>query len=247
MLPENSSNGVGLTDSVGFTDVRESQTPHQTCTKNKKHQKKQVSFAIPVTYSENADSSGDRDLVGDNESMSKCYVEFNDQGEPLWPCDLQRGDILYRPTMIDDSFFHEGIYVGDGQVVHVSPNRMYVTGISVQKQPLSRFARGKHLKRKTLILHPQAKMFPSEDIAKRAEAMVGRKWPYDRVTNNCETFTTWAATGIDHSSQGELTWLTGSLAAAYYFAKGKKDLASVLAGFIEGVTVAGSVNSILYK
>ena len=114
---------------------------------------------------------------------------------------MARGDRLaadrrlagYGPTYV-----HYGIDLGDGTVAHAGPHRFerLWAGGAVVRTSLEEFAKGESVR---VVQQPPA-AFPAEEVARRAEEHIGRDG-YSPVTDNCEHFTTWCATGVCHSRQ----------------------------------------------
>jgi hypothetical protein len=98
------------------------------------------------------------------------------------------------------AYWHHGIDMGDGTVVHARPHdfRNPFGGGSVVRTSLAEFADGEEV-RPTCA---QAAAFPPEEVARRAAAHVGRDG-YCPVVANCEHFATWCATGERRSRQVE--------------------------------------------
>ncbi len=151
---------------------------------------------------------------------------------------FERGDVIYRSTLEDENFYHEGVYIGDDQVVHVIKKK---DAIKIRKDSLETFAKRKPVNVKRLYHSP----FTKEEIARRAESMVGKKWRYDRFFNNCETFTNWASTGRSESDQAEIT-LHLAWAGALNTYKQYNDFPGFIVGLIEGFIVARALNKILH-
>jgi hypothetical protein len=97
-------------------------------------------------------------------------------------------------------YWHHGIDMGDGTVVHARPHdfRNPFGGGSVVRTSLAEFAEGREVR---LTLEPPA-LFPAEEVARRAAALVGRDG-YCPVVANCEHFASWCATGERRSRQVE--------------------------------------------
>lgn len=138
------------------------------------------------------------------------------------PPPLRRGDLLEVPRTI---FTHYGIYLGDHTVAHLIPdilpaltndkqlissvvtNKRLILGCiskcaTVRVDTLEDFAYGS----KMLVNHMDKMMknraFPSEDVARRAEQLIGAI-PYSLLWNNCEHFVTHCRYGCAASRQTE--------------------------------------------
>lgn len=98
------------------------------------------------------------------------------------------------------AYWHHGIDMGDGTVVHARPHdfRNPFGGGSVVRTSRGEFANGQEVRP---TFEPPA-MFPPEEVARRAAAHVGRDG-YCPVVANCEHFATWCATGERRSRQIE--------------------------------------------
>jgi len=98
------------------------------------------------------------------------------------------------------AYWHHGIDMGDGTVVHARPHdfRNPFGGGSVVRTTLAEFADGEEVR---TTLEPAA-VFPPEEVARRAAGYVGRDG-YCPVVANCEHFATWCATGERRSRQVE--------------------------------------------
>jgi hypothetical protein len=98
------------------------------------------------------------------------------------------------------TYWHHGIDMGDGTVVHARPFdfRNPFGGGSVVRTSLEEFADGQPV-RPTLEPQPA---FSRDQVARRAAAQVGREG-YCPVVANCEHFATWCATGERRSRQVE--------------------------------------------
>jgi len=151
---------------------------------------------------------------------------------------LSRGDIIYRSTISDDLFFHEGIYIGENKVVHITSRNL---GIFVISDSLEKFARNKTVKIKNT-----SNIFTNEEIAKRAESKIGQRWPYDTLLNNCESFTNYISTGEKISLQGNLTLNLASFAGICSYKK-KRDFISFILGTFEGILISRMINKYIYS
>ena len=98
------------------------------------------------------------------------------------------------------AYWHHGIDMGDGTVVHARPHdfRNPFGGGSVVQTSLAEFADGEDVRTTAT----PAAVFPPEEVARRAAAHVGRDG-YCPVVANCEHFATWCATGERRSRQVE--------------------------------------------
>lgn len=98
-------------------------------------------------------------------------------------------------------YMHHGVDLGDGMVVHARPDdfRNPFGGGRVVRSTFAEFAAGGQVRPVT---EPEA-VFPLDEIARRAEAAVGRPG-YCPVVDNCEHFATWCANGRRSSRQSDI-------------------------------------------
>lgn len=138
------------------------------------------------------------------------------------PPPLRRGDLLEVPRTI---FTHYGIYLGDHKVAHLIPdilpvltddrklissvitNKRLVLGCiskcaTVRVDTLEDFAYGSKILVNHMDKTTKSRAFPNEDVAKRAEKLVGAI-PYSLLWNNCEHFVTHCRYGSAASRQTE--------------------------------------------
>lgn len=92
-------------------------------------------------------------------------------------------------------YWHHGIDLGDGRVVHYSGEPGNVEDAAVVISTLETFLKGGALEP---VRHRRA--FDPEVVAIRALSRVGEK-KYNLASNNCETFATWCTTGEAVSQQ----------------------------------------------
>lgn len=117
---------------------------------------------------------------------------------------MARGDRLAAARRVVGRqvvYLHHGIDLGDGMVAHARPyqfSRLFRGG-SVVRTSRTEFAGGSEIVPQT----EPAAAFPPEEIAQRAELLVGSRG-YCPVFANCEHFTTWCATGRTESRQIEI-------------------------------------------
>uniref|UniRef100_A0A674APU3 Lecithin retinol acyltransferase-like n=1 Tax=Salmo trutta TaxID=8032 RepID=A0A674APU3_SALTR len=132
----------------------------------------------------------------------------------------QRGDLLEVPRTL---FTHFGIYLGDNRVAHLIPdilplfttdkrfiqvtvtNKRLVLGVlsksaSIRVDTVEDFAYGASILLNVMDTTVQKRPLDSEEIARRAEEMVG-KIPYSLLWNNCEHFVTYCRYGSAISIQ----------------------------------------------
>ncbi|XP_030631883.1 lecithin retinol acyltransferase-like [Chanos chanos] len=133
---------------------------------------------------------------------------------------LQRGDLLEVPRTL---FVHFGIYLGDNKVAHMMPdimpvltrnksriqkvvnNKRLLLGVlckyaTIRIDTLEDFAYGSPVLLNTMDSSLKKQPLPNEDVARRAEMLVGRI-PYSLLWNNCEHFVTYCRYGTGFSLQ----------------------------------------------
>lgn len=141
------------------------------------------------------------------------------------PPPLRRGDLLEVPRSI---FTHYGIYLGDHKVAHLIPdilpvltnNKKLISSVITNKRliigciyksatvrvdTLEDFAYGSKIMVNRMDRVMKNKAFPNEDVAKRAEKLIGAI-PYSLLWNNCEHFATYCRYGSAASRQTEKVW-----------------------------------------
>uniref|UniRef100_A0A4W5PMG0 Lecithin retinol acyltransferase n=1 Tax=Hucho hucho TaxID=62062 RepID=A0A4W5PMG0_9TELE len=130
----------------------------------------------------------------------------------------QRGDLLEVPRTL---FTHFGIYLGDNRVdkhsiqVMVTNTRL-VLGVlsksaSIRVDTVEDFAYGASILLNVMDTAVQKRPLDGEEIARRAEKMVG-KIPYSLLWNNCEHFVTYCRYGSAISIQTDKTMSTSQMA-----------------------------------
>uniref|UniRef100_A0A4W5PH75 Lecithin retinol acyltransferase n=1 Tax=Hucho hucho TaxID=62062 RepID=A0A4W5PH75_9TELE len=131
----------------------------------------------------------------------------------------ERGDLLEVPRTL---FTHFGIYLGDNRVAHLIPdilplftkdkhsiqvmvtNTRLVLGVlsksaSIRVDTVEDFAYGASILLNVMDTAVQKRPLDGEEIARRAEKMVG-KIPYSLLWNNCEHFVTYCRYGSTMST-----------------------------------------------
>lgn len=93
-------------------------------------------------------------------------------------------------------YWHHGIDMGDGTVVHASgePGRMKLDA-EVRRTPVTDFLRGGEAE-----VANACRRLPAEQITERALAALGGR-DYSLLFNNCEHFARWCETGQASSKQ----------------------------------------------
>ncbi|XP_062373442.1 lecithin retinol acyltransferase a [Sardina pilchardus] len=136
------------------------------------------------------------------------------------PSSFKRGDLLEVKRTL---FIHFGIYLGDNKVAHLMPdimpvltdndkkirsvvtNRRLIIGCiykkaSIRVDTVEDFAYGASIHVNTMDSKMKMQPLPQEDVALRAEKLVG-EIDYSLLWNNCEHFTTYCRYGSPVSQQ----------------------------------------------
>ncbi|XP_056136931.1 lecithin retinol acyltransferase a [Lampris incognitus] len=147
------------------------------------------------------------------------------RGEPktrLPASSFRRGDLLEVPRTL---FTHFGVYLGDDRVAHLIPdilpvltsnrelidaaitNKRLILGCiyrraTVRVDTVEDFAYGSSITANRMDELVQRQALPNEDVAKRAEKLIGAI-PYSLLWNNCEHFVTHCRYGSAASQQTE--------------------------------------------
>uniref|UniRef100_W5K5K1 Lecithin retinol acyltransferase-like n=1 Tax=Astyanax mexicanus TaxID=7994 RepID=W5K5K1_ASTMX len=155
-------------------------------------------------------------LEAEAEAEFEAEFEMKKEPEKL----LQRGDLLEVPRTL---FIHFGIYLGGGRVAHLIPdilpvvtgdrrrigrvvsNKRLLLGVlyksaSVRVDSLQDFAYGSPVLLNTLDAALRRPALSAEEVALRAEKLIGRI-PYSLLWNNCEHFVTYCRYGAGVSLQ----------------------------------------------
>ncbi|XP_063314622.1 lecithin retinol acyltransferase-like isoform X1 [Pelobates fuscus] len=137
-------------------------------------------------------------------------------------CNLKRGDLLEVPRTL---FIHYGIYLGNNKVAHLMPdilpalsdnvcligkvvtNKRLILGVlakvaSVRVDTVQDFAYGRRIIVNHMDNSYNTKPYSNEDVALRAEKLVGAT-SYSLLWDNCEHFVTYCRYGIPMSFQTE--------------------------------------------
>jgi len=101
-------------------------------------------------------------------------------------------------------FFHHGIYLGDGRVMHSGAVSGVLPRGPVEEVSLCRFSRGHPV----VVKGEEPAKFTAEVIVERARSRAGED-RYRLLTNNCEHFCEWCVRGRPRSYQVErlIRWL----------------------------------------
>lgn len=136
------------------------------------------------------------------------------------PLRFQRGDLLEVPRTL---FTHFGIYLGDNRVAHLIPdvlpllttdslrtqqmvtNTRLVLGVlskraTIRVDSVEDFAYGARILPNAMDQTVRRSPFPGEEVARRAERLVGSV-SYSLLWNNCEHFVTYCRYGSARSLQ----------------------------------------------
>lgn len=141
-------------------------------------------------------------------------------------------------------YFHHGIYVGNGRVVHYSGLADGMNTGPVEEVGLSKFTCNNGFKVKE---HPNAK-FDGDAIVRRARSRIGEEL-YCVFSNNCEHFCEWCINN-DHSSEqidigtsvaGSTGASAAGLAARGVVAASGTAVGLSGAGIMSGLATAGGV------
>jgi Lecithin retinol acyltransferase len=95
-------------------------------------------------------------------------------------------------------YFHHGIYVGGGRVVHYTASAFCLIRRPVEEVSLESFSRGE-----VMWVRPAAPgSYDPAEIIRRARSRLGED-RYRLLTNNCEHFCEWCSRGEHRSAQVE--------------------------------------------
>ena len=82
--------------------------------------------------------------------------------------------------------FHLGVYIGDGEIVH------YLNDNNVYRVTWEKFLEGRTPEHWT---YPDLEVLPVADVVRTALSEVGKTYPYNLLTFNCENFAIFCKTG----------------------------------------------------
>lgn len=127
-------------------------------------------------------------------------------------CDLMPGDHISARRR-GGFYTHQGIYMGEGKVIHYTGSRKEKVDAVVTETALIRFSKGRSLRRRN---YPK-RLDPSQTIALAGNQL--SEGSYSMLWNNCEHFATYCATGEKKSRQVKraLSGLSGIVAGAAVF------------------------------
>jgi cell wall-associated NlpC family hydrolase len=122
--------------------------------------------------------------------------------------ELKAGDHIFVPRWrilfighfsgVRGRYQHQGIYVGDGWVVHYHKPDGRSKG-AVERTSLSQFSKRSPI---SVRAYPPGQAGTAEDVVARAEKQVGQDC-YDLLLHNCEHFAEWCKTGRHESIQAD--------------------------------------------
>nr|WP_181374712.1 lecithin retinol acyltransferase family protein [Pectobacterium carotovorum]AKG47558.1 NC domain protein [Pectobacterium carotovorum] len=107
---------------------------------------------------------------------------------------VKKGDHIFSPRGF---FYHHGIYVGGGQVIHYSGLSSGFKKGKVCLTTIQEFS-GDH--QIIAIYTHEEPVYSPEEVIKRAISRLNED-AYNIFKNNCEHFATWCITGKNHSEQ----------------------------------------------
>ncbi|MNV37838.1 NC domain protein [compost metagenome] len=107
--------------------------------------------------------------------------------------ELPVGSHLITPR---NGYFHHGIYLGAGEVIHYSGLFGGLHGGAVKILPIERFAAGKTVQYRG----DPSLQYSADEVVKRALSRMGEN-RYRVLTNNCEHFCNWCLYGRSTSAQ----------------------------------------------
>jgi len=116
---------------------------------------------------------------------------------------LKKGDVI-KVCRKNGLYYHYGVYVGNGQVVHFSADtgngeqETNAMNADIIKTDLKSFKKDGIV----VVDNAEQAQYSGEEIASRAESLIGtQKSHYDLALNNCEHFANWCKTGSKISNQ----------------------------------------------
>ena len=137
------------------------------------------------------------------------FVDPRSLVDHLRPGDMiqKKGNLLYQWF-----YSHFAIYIGRGEVVHVtSPNNRGQGRAVIRRERMEDVFRGELVRKNNHLDNAPAfrsKIRESHKIVKAARDRVHESWDYNVVTHNCEHFATWCRYGREISLQ---SWGIGDL------------------------------------
>jgi len=126
-----------------------------------------------------------------------------DNGVAMAACGLSSSTLMIGAHVVTPrgAYFHHGIYVGDGRVVHYAGLARGLRGGPVELVPIEEFTRGRSL----WAIAETSPCFTGAEVADRAKSRIGED-RYHVLTNNCEHFCEWCLRAEQRSHQVE-RWL----------------------------------------
>lgn len=121
----------------------------------------------------------------------------------------ERGDhfIVFRPLVRPIGYYHHGVYVGNGEVIHYAGET--AESAVIRRDSVAAFADGGEVR---IICHEDGKCYPPEKVVENAEwyrdSKRFEKKAYNFFLNNCEHFARWCKTGIAECKQTQRIFTT---------------------------------------
>lgn len=135
-------------------------------------------------------------------------------------------------------YWHHGIDVGDGTVIHYTGEVAQKTGAAIQRTPLSVFLDGGELEIVAYAVVPDPSAVIDRALSRLGEAK------YNLAFNNCEHFATWCRTG-EHFSQQEADATAAAVGTVGTGAFAVAGIATVGAtGTVAGLSGAGVMSGL---
>ncbi len=114
-------------------------------------------------------------------------------------------------------YHHAGVYVGNGEVVHVHAEPAEVMAahaqgkapVQIERTSIDEFANGAAVK-----AGPNKTTMVGAKAVKRALAKEGSTWAYDPQEHNCQHFSSWVVTGSASSPEGAKFKAAAAMAGA---------------------------------
>jgi len=129
-------------------------------------------------------------------------------------------------------YFHHGIYVGEGRVIHYAGWATNRRAGPVEETDLQNFTQGNGFR-----VAKHSRSDPSDIVLERARSRLGEA-SYKVFANNCEHFCNWCVT--DNHLSGQIDLATGTGAVSLAYAAGLVGRAAVAAsGPVYGLSGAG--------
>ena len=120
---------------------------------------------------------------------------------------LRAGDMIQKKGnfILQWLYSHFAIYIGNGEIVHVSsPNRMGQGKTTINREYMEVAFCGELVRKNNHLDNAPAFHYRIQEdrkIVKAARDRVGENWDYNFMTHNCEHFATWCRYGREVSLQ----------------------------------------------